>query len=102
MFDWSQFPELVAHAAAIVVAVGIGVAAGLQIIKEVVGFWAEIPAEAMSVAAGVLSAIVTAWILTQSGTPWLLAVVATLAAVYAPKAAHDAMGKLKAAKTSAQ
>ena len=98
MFDWSEFPELVVQAGLIVVAVGVGVAAALQIIKEVVGFWTDIPAEVMSMAAAILSCSATAWILIQSGTPWLVALLAAFAAVYVPKAAHDVMSKLKPAK----
>jgi len=96
MFDWSQFPDLVAEAGVIVVGVGVGVAAGLQVIKEAIGlFGVTVPAEVMSIVSAVLSSGTTAWILIQSGTPWLLAVLAALAALYAPKAAHDGMGRLK-------
>lgn len=96
MFDWSEFPALVVEAGAIVVGLGIAVAAALQILKEAIGFFgAHIPAELMSVVSAVLCGSATAWVLIQSGRPWPIAVLAALAALYSPKAAHDLMGWLK-------
>jgi len=95
--EWQNWSEIVTQAMVIIAGVGVGVAAGLELIKQM---WAALTgkplsAEFMSVASAIASAGIAAYVMAQAGTPWYVAVLACLAALYAPKAAHDAMGRLR-------
>lgn len=95
--EWQNWSEMVAQAAVIIAAVGISVAAALELIKQIYKAITgnELPAELMTVGSAVVSAAIAAVIMMQSGTPWYVAVLVCLAAIWAPKLAHDGMGRLK-------
>lgn len=95
--DWQNWSEMVGQAAVIIAAVGISVAAALELIKQIYKAISgrDMPAELMTIGSAVVSVAIAAIIMVQSGCPWYVAVLVCLAAIWAPKLAHDGMGRLK-------
>jgi len=90
--DWSMFPEYMGMAAMIVVATGGVGSATAEMIKQI---WevltkVDIPAQVMSLLSAVVSVVLSAFALQQTGVPMLIAVCACICAVFTPKIAHDA------------
>ncbi len=101
--EWQNWSEIVTQAGLIIIVVGVGVAAGLERIKQMWMVLTRKPVSAafMAVTSALLSAAIAAYMMVQAGTPWYVALLACLAASCIPKAAHDGMGKLDRTKGGA-
>jgi len=95
--DWSTFSAQVTEALLLLVATGAVGAAVAEFVKQagVALHIGELPAEAASLIAGIVSGGLCAYTLTAAGASWPIAVAATLVALYAPQPVHDALTRLK-------
>lgn len=95
--DWNTFSTQVAEALLLLVATGAVGAAVAEFVKQagVALHIGELPAEAASLLAALMSGGLCAYTLVAGGASWLIAVAATLVALYAPQPMHDALTKLK-------
>lgn len=95
--NYEEFPAMVTLALSIVAVMGVAVASLLEFVKQVLKtvFNCELAGPFMAVVSGTLSAALVVYLMVQMQVPWPIAVLAALTALFSPKAAHDAMGKLK-------
>jgi len=90
--DWQNFTQYVAAAGLVVTATGLVGAAAMQMVKEIWKLFTEatMPAEVMGFVSALVSLVLSAYILQQTGVPTLIALCACICAVFTPKIAHDA------------
>jgi divalent metal cation (Fe/Co/Zn/Cd) transporter len=90
--DLTQIKEFAIMAAVLLGTFSPAAAALMQLVKQAYGKLSggqKLSADLQAVLPGIIAGGMVAWTLMSQGAPWLLAAVATLVALYLPKAFYD-------------
>ena len=91
MIDWERLPEAIAIAVGLWVVIGPVGAAAVEMIKRIIATvckW-NMPAEIATTLSAIIASGLVAYAMIEMKHPIIIAILAAIAAVFAPKVVHD-------------